>query len=258
MFKALFSYNFGLISSLLVIKGFLLNCIKEVILIKVRSMILDMKVGFGIIRFINNGSFSHLIMGVKIHTTAEVSEKAKIGDKTAIWNHSQVREDVIIGQNCNIGKNVYIDFGVKLGNNVKVQNNVSIYHGVEVEDDVFLGPSMVFTNDLYPRAFIWDENRVEKTLVKKGASIGANSTIICGNRVIGQYALVAAGSVVTKDVPDYGLVRGNPAKLTGFVCKCGRKLIKKEEKDDAVIMECSECNETVDISKKDFDLIKNN
>ena len=158
-----------------------------------------------------------------VHCSAEVSDRARIGVNTNIWNHAQIREDVVIGENCNIGKNVYIDYGVKIGSKVKIQNNVSIYHGVEIEDEVFIGPSAVFTNDLYPRATIWDDGRVDKTLVKKGASIGANSTIICGN-TIGENALVGAGSVVTKDVPPHALVYGNPAKIKGYVCYCGQKL----------------------------------
>ncbi len=192
---------------------------------------------------------------IKIHPTAEVSENATIGDHTAIWNHSQVRENVSIGKNCNLGKNVYIDVGVKIGENVKIQNNVSVYSGVTLEDDVFLGPSMVFTNDLYPRSFIWDESRKETTLIKKGASIGANATIICGTRIVGRYALVAAGSVVTKNVPDYGLVAGNPARLVGFVCKCARKLTIKTEEQEVVLMECSSCNETIQIPRRDYELV---
>jgi UDP-2-acetamido-3-amino-2,3-dideoxy-glucuronate N-acetyltransferase len=202
-------------------------------------------------------------MGVKIHTSAEVSEKAKIGENTAIWNHSQIREDSVIGENCNIGKNVYVDFDVKIGNNVKIQNNVSVYRGVIIEDDVFLGPSMVFTNDLYPRSFRWESGQIMKTLVKKGASIGANATIICGDRVIGRYAMVAAGSVVTKNIPDYGLVVGNPARLVGFVCKCGRKAEKVvvDEREvgidekNVVMMKCNHCNETFEIPKQDYVLL---
>lgn len=161
-------------------------------------------------------------MAVYIHPTAEVSPKAKIGEGTKIWNHAQIREDSIIGTNCIISKNVYIDIAVVLGNRVKVQNNVNIYHGVEVEDDVFLGPSMTFTNDFYPRAFNVDW-KITNTLVKKGASIGANATIICGN-TIGEYALVGSGSVVTRNVPAHALVVGNPARQIGWVCKCGHKL----------------------------------
>lgn len=161
-------------------------------------------------------------MAVYIHPTAEVSEKAAIGDGTKIWNLAQVREHCTIGKNCVISKNVYVDIGVKIGSCVKIQNNVNVYHGVEIEDDVFLGPSMTFTNDLYPRAFNKDW-KIVPTYVKKGASIGANVTVICGH-TIGEYAMVGSGSVVTKDVADYALVAGNPAKQIGWVCKCGHKL----------------------------------
>jgi len=161
-------------------------------------------------------------MGIFIHHTAEVSDKALIGDGTKIWNNAQVREHCEIGENCIISKNVYIDTKVVIGNRVKVQNNVNIYHGVTVEDDVFLGPSMTFTNDLYPRAFNTNW-KITKTLVKKGASIGANATIVCGV-TIGAYATVGSGSVVTKDVPAHALVVGNPARQIGWVCECGFKL----------------------------------
>lgn len=157
-----------------------------------------------------------------VHATAEVSETASIGDGTKIWNQAQVRNDAVIGANCIISKNVYIDEHVSIGNGVKIQNNVNVYHGVTIEDDVFLGPSMTFTNDMYPRAFNSDW-KITETLVRKGASIGANATIRCGITV-GEYAMVGAGSVVTKDVPAYALVVGNPAKRIGWVCKCGTKL----------------------------------
>ena len=161
-------------------------------------------------------------MGVFIHPTAEVSDKAKIGDGTKIWNLAQVRENTSIGKNCIISKNVYIDTGVVIGNNVKVQNNVNVYHGVTVEDDVFLGPSMTFTNDLYPRAFNEDWE-ITETVVKKGASLGANVTVVCGVTIC-EYAMAGSGSVITKDVPSHALVVGNPAKQIGWVCRCGHKL----------------------------------
>ena len=210
-----------------------------------------------LIIFINAVYFSSKGMGVKIHSSAEVSEKAKIGENTAIWNHTQIRENSEIGDGCNISKNVYIDFGVKIGNNVKIQNNVSVYNGVTIEDDVFLGPSMVFTNDLYPRSFIWESGQIGTTLVKRGASIGANATIICGDRVIGKYAMVAAGSVVTKNIPDYGLVVGNPARLVGFVCKCGRKSEKVNEniEKNVVVMKCNHCNKEFEIRSGDYGLL---
>lgn len=162
------------------------------------------------------------MQNVYIHPTAEVSPKATIGAGTKIWNQAQVRENATIGERCILSKNVYVDAGVTLGSGVKVQNNVNIYHGVTVEDDVFLGPSMTFTNDRFPRAFFGDF-KVSPTLVRRGASIGANATIRCGI-VIGAYAMVGSGSVVTRDVPDHALVAGNPARQLGWVCRCGRRL----------------------------------
>jgi len=184
-----------------------------------------------------------------IHPTAEVSKEAKIGSGTKIWHQVQVRENAEIGKNCNIGKGVYIDLGIKIGNNCKIQNYVSIYHGVEIEDDVFIGPSVTFTNDMYPRAFIWNEEKVVRTLIKKGASLGANSTIICGI-TIGKYAMIGAGSVVTKDIPDYGLSYGSPAKLKGWVCECGRKVEESGVKNNAVIMKCKNCGKEYNNMKK--------
>lgn len=159
---------------------------------------------------------------VYIHPTAEVSPQAAIGAGTRIWNQAQVRENAVLGPGCVVSKNVYIDAGVRIGGGVKIQNNVNVYHGVTVEDDVFLGPSMTFTNDRFPRAFNGDFT-VSETLVKRGASIGAHAVIRCGV-VIGEYAMVGSGSVVTKDVPPHALVAGNPARRIGWVCKCGGKL----------------------------------
>jgi len=164
-------------------------------------------------------------MGTFFHETAEVSEQAVIGDGTKIWNHAQVRENAKIGCNCIVSKNVYIDSDVTIGDRVKIQNNVNVYHGVTVEDDVFLGPSMTFTNDMFPRAFNNDW-KVSPTLVKKGASIGANATVICGT-VIGNYSMVGSGSVVKHDVPDFALVVGNPAHKIDNVCYCGKRLYGK-------------------------------
>lgn len=161
--------------------------------------------------------------GYFVHPTAEVSDKAKIGRGTRIWHHAQIREYAEIGEECNIGKGVYIDKYVKIGNRVKIQNYVSVYYGVTIEDDVFIGPSATFTNDKYPRAWLWDESRLCRTIVRRGASIGANATIVCGVTV-GEYAMVAAGAVVTKNVPSYCLVAGVPARIIGYVCECGRKL----------------------------------
>lgn len=160
------------------------------------------------------------------HPTAIVEEGAVIGENTRIWHFVHIRKGAVIGKNCNIGKSAYIDINVFIGNNVKIQNFVSIYHGVTIEDDVFVGPSVTFTNDLYPRAFIWNEQRIAKTLIKKGTSIGANATIIAGI-VVGEYAMIGAGSVVTKNVEPFQLIYGNPASLKGWVCRCGKKLEEK-------------------------------
>ena len=159
----------------------------------------------------------------KVHPTAVIDEGCQIGDGTSIWHFTHIMPDCIIGEKCNLGQNVVISPGVVLGNNVKIQNNVSVYTGVICEDDVFLGPSMVFTNVINPRSAIARKNEYKKTLVKKGASIGANATIICGN-TIGAFALIGAGAVVTKDVDDYALVVGNPAKQIGWVSEYGHRL----------------------------------
>jgi len=158
-----------------------------------------------------------------IHPTAIIDDGAKIGEGTRIWHWCHIMKDVIIGKHCNIGEHAFIENGVKLGNGVKVKNNVAIYTGVECEDDVFLGPNCVFTNVANPRSFIERKSEFKKTIIKKGATIGANATIICGHD-IGEYAFVGAGSVVTKTVPPYSMVIGNPAKLYANVCKCGVKL----------------------------------
>lgn len=158
------------------------------------------------------------------HETAVIDEGCKIGKGTKIWYFSHIMTGSEIGENCNIGQNVVVSPGVKLGKNVKVQNNVSIYTGVICDDDVFLGPSMVFTNVINPRSEIIRRDDYETTVVEKGASIGANSTIICGN-IIGRYAFVGAGAVVTKDVKPYALVVGNPARQAGWMSEYGHKLV---------------------------------
>lgn len=170
-----------------------------------------------------------------IHESSYIDENVQIGSGTKIWHFSHIMSTARIGENCNIGQNVVISPGVILGNGVKVQNNVSIYSGVICEDGVFLGPSMVFTNVINPRAFIERKAEFKQTLIKKGATIGANATIICGN-TIGQYAMIGAGTVVSKDIPDYALVYGNPAKQQGWVCQCGVKLEFKNNE-----AKCSEC-----------------
>lgn len=158
------------------------------------------------------------------HETAVIDEGCDIGAGTKIWHFSHIMANCKIGEQCNIGQNVVVSPQVVLGRNVKVQNNVSIYTGVICEDDVFLGPSMVFTNVINPRSAINRKNEYAKTIVKQGASIGANATIVCGHD-IGRFAFIGAGAVVTKDVPDYALVVGNPARQTGWISEYGHKLI---------------------------------
>lgn len=158
-----------------------------------------------------------------VHDSSYVDEPTSIGKGTKIWHFSHVMPNAIIGNKCNIGQNVVISPNVKLGNNVKIQNNVSVYTGVVCEDDVFLGPSMVFTNVINPRSGINRRDQYLNTLVKKGASIGANATIVCGNN-IGRYAFIGAGCVVTKEIPDYALVVGNPSKQIGWMSEYGERL----------------------------------
>jgi len=197
-------------------------------------------------------------MAIRIHPTAEVSDKIEIGDGSSIWHHAQVREGVKIGTNCIIGKGVYVDAGVPIGNNVKIQNYVSVYHGVKIEDGVFVGPHVCFTNDMRPRAInpdgslkAADDWVLTETLIKKGAALGANSTIRCGI-TIGEWAMVGSGSVVTKDVPAHGLVFGSPAQLRGFVCACGTKLEEESRKGAAVVAKCPKCSRKVEISAQDW------
>jgi len=172
------------------------------------------------------------------HETAVIDENCTIGKGTKIWHFSHIMPNSRMGQNCNIGQNVVVSPDVVLGNNVKVQNNVSIYTGVTCEDDVFLGPSMVFTNIINPRSAIIRKDKYIQTLVKKGATIGANATIICGN-IIGEYAMIGAGSVVTKDIPAYALIVGNPAKQIGWISEYGHRL----EFDTNGLATCSESNQ---------------
>lgn len=181
-----------------------------------------------------------------IHETAIVDDGAQIGKATKIWHFSHVMNTAIIGEKCVIGQNVFIGNQVKLGNQVKVQNNVSLYEGVECEDDVFLGPSCVFTNIVNPRAFIERKEQFKKTLIKKGTSIGANATIICGN-TIGEYAMIGAGSVVTKNVKAFSLVVGNPARHLYWISKHGHRL----DFDELGIAICPE-------SKWSYQLLKDN
>ena len=163
-----------------------------------------------------------------VHESSYVDSPCEIGEGTKIWHFSHIMNNSIIGKNCNIGQNVVISPKVILGNNVKIQNNVSIYTGVVCEDDVFLGPSMVFTNVINPRSEFKRRDEYMKTIVMKGASIGANATIVCGNN-IGKYAFIGAGAVVTKEIPDYALVVGNPSKHIGWMSEFGERLIFNEE-----------------------------
>ena len=178
------------------------------------------------------------------HESAIIDEGCKIGKGTKIWHFSHIMTGSEIGENCNIGQNVVVSPGVKLGRNVKVQNNVSIYTGVICDDDVFLGPSMVFTNIINPRSQVIRKESYETTIVEKGASIGANSTIVCGN-IIGRYAFVGAGAVVTKDVRPYALVVGNPARQTGWMSEFGHKL----KFDDEGYAVCPESRERYHLDK---------
>lgn len=157
------------------------------------------------------------------HFSSFVDDGCEIGDGTKIWHFSHVQSGAKIGKNCSIGQNVNIGPGVIIGDNVKIQNNVSVYEGVVLEDDTFIGPSAVFTNVINPRSFVSRKHEYKQTIVKRGASLGANCTIVCGS-TIGEYSFVAAGAVVTRDVPPYALVSGVPAKFRRFVCKCGGKL----------------------------------
>jgi UDP-2-acetamido-3-amino-2,3-dideoxy-glucuronate N-acetyltransferase len=172
-----------------------------------------------------------------------IDHACEIGEGTKIWHFSHIMAGSRLGRNCNLGQNVVISPDVRIGSNVKIQNNVSVYTGVELEDDVFCGPSMVFTNVINPRSHINRKNEYKKTLVRRGASLGANSTVVCGVK-IGQFAFVGAGAVVTRDVPDYALVMGVPAKQVGWVCSCGVRL--PDENPKSV---CRACNRAYEISE---------
>lgn len=180
-----------------------------------------------------------------VHTTAVIDSGCEIGEGTKIWHFSHIMSNCKLGKNCNLGQNVVVSPGVILGNNVKVQNNISIYTGVICDDDVFLGPSMVFTNVINPRSAINRKSEYAQTHVGKGASIGANATIICGHD-IGKYAFIGAGAVVTKHVPDYALVIGNPSRQTGWMSEYGYKL----EFDDQGFATCKESNQKYKLENK--------
>lgn len=182
------------------------------------------------------------------HPTSDIAHDATIGEGTSIWQHTQIREQASIGQECIIGKGAFIDFQAVVGNRVKIQNYANIFRGVTIEDGVFIGPSVCFTNDMFPRAINVDGSlqdyrdwKCYETRVKTGAGIGAGSVIVC-NTTIGKWAIIGSGSVVTKDIPDYALAFGNPARIRGFVCPCGHKLPERTnvaETEDAI---CPACN----------------
>jgi UDP-2-acetamido-3-amino-2,3-dideoxy-glucuronate N-acetyltransferase len=177
------------------------------------------------------------------HPTAVIDQPCQIGEGTKIWHFSHVMANSQIGKGCNLGQNVLVGSGVTIGNNVKIQNNVSIYTGVELEDDVFCGPSMVFTNVMNPRSYIARKQEYRRTLVKRGATLGANCTVVCGT-TIGQYSFIGAGAVVTRDVPDYALMKGVPARQAGWMCYCGVSLPDKDREID-----CTACGRHYEIAE---------
>ncbi|MFL5734110.1 MAG: DapH/DapD/GlmU-related protein [Chloroflexia bacterium] len=190
-------------------------------------------------------------MDIFIHPTANVSPRATIGEGTKIWHDAQVREGAVLGRNCILGKGVYVDFGVRIGDNVKLQNRASVYHGVTLENGVFVGPHVIFTNDKLPRAInpdgtlkSDDDWALGEILVKEGASLGAGAIIVAGVTV-GRFAMVGSGAVVTRDVPDYGLVYGNPARLNGYVCPCGHRLAKVSGTEK--LWRCKVCGREIEI-----------
>ena len=179
------------------------------------------------------------------HESCYIDEGSVIGDDTKIWHFTHVMAGARIGRRCNIGQNVVVSPDVIVGDNVKIQNNVSLYTGVALEDDVFCGPSMVFTNVVNPRSEVSRKDEYRPTIVRRGASLGANCTIVCGH-TIGRYAFVGAGAVVTKDVPDYALVVGNPARLAAWVCECGVKLA--DASSTTATLTCQSCRRSYEVA----------
>jgi UDP-2-acetamido-3-amino-2,3-dideoxy-glucuronate N-acetyltransferase len=175
------------------------------------------------------------IPGVFVHPTSEVDSPAQIGPGTKVWHYCHVMSGAVIGTGCVLGQGVFVAARARLGNNVKVQNNVSVYDGVVLEDDVFCGPGMVFTNVRTPRSKVSRKEHYEETRVMRGATIGANATVLCGT-VLGRYCMIGAGAVVTDDVPDFALMVGNPARRSGWVCRCGPRLETR-----GAVLACAEC-----------------
>ena len=191
----------------------------------------------------------HMTTDIYIHPTADVSPRATLGAGTKVWHQAQVREGAVLGRNCILGKGAYVDFGVQIGDNVKIQNRASVYHGVTLENGVFVGPHVIFTNDKLPRAInpdgslkADDDWELGHIVVKEGASLGAGAIIVT-NVTIGRFAMIGAGAVVTKDVPDYGLVYGNPARLVGYVCERGHKMEHIEGNN----WKCPVCERTISL-----------
>jgi UDP-2-acetamido-3-amino-2,3-dideoxy-glucuronate N-acetyltransferase len=180
--------------------------------------------------------------GFFVHDSSIIDAPCEIGRGTQIWHFCHVMKDAVIGEDCRIGQNVFIASGVQIGNNCKIQNNVSVYAGVTLEDDVFCGPSIVFTNVLTPRSAFPRQDRYARTLVKRGATIGANATILCGI-TIGEHAMIGAGAVVTRDVPPYALIYGNPGRIQGYACECGAALTPRPSPNSgrAEYICCAEC-----------------
>jgi acetyltransferase-like isoleucine patch superfamily enzyme len=201
-------------------------------------------------------------MDFYVHPTAEVSSEAKIGAGTRIWHQAQIRQNVHIGEQCIIGKGAYIDFDVMIGHRCKLQNGVYVYHGATLEDGVFLGPGVMLLNDKNPRAINADGSlkteadwQVSPTHIGLGAGVGGGAIILPGVS-LGKWAIVGSGAVVTRNVPDYGLVYGNPARLAGFVCPCGQRLVLSQEMGEATHLECSHCQTQVTIPSAIFHLVK--
>ena len=187
---------------------------------------------------------------VTVPPTSIVDKTAVIGEGTRVWNFVHVREEAEIGKHCVLADYVYVGRAVKIGDNVKLQNKATVYQGVTIQNKVFVGPHVTFTNDPYPRS-VSSDWKISPTLVKEGASIGAGSVIRCGV-TIGEHALIGIGSVVTEDIPPHALAYGNPAKVRGFACGCGRKLETKEKKENSILMKCSFCKKECTIANEDY------